>query len=78
MKYTCPVCGCPMEDEPDNFNICPCCGCEFGLDDSNRSHELLRLAWIAAGMPWLHDPQPEGWNPLAQLANAYRSEGRMV
>ena len=78
--YTCPVCGYPGLDSPPYrdglafWDICPSCGTEFGNNDANRTHEQLREAWIAKGMPWWstspRDPRPEGWDPAAQLTAA--------
>lgn len=44
-KYTCPVCGYPMEVPPEDYNICGTCMTEFGLNDVNSSIEELRNAW---------------------------------
>lgn len=70
MKYQCPVCGyAKLEDPPSNQEICPSCGTQFGYHDIGRSHSYLRLQWIARQMPWrsVALPQPNGWNPIAQL-----------
>jgi hypothetical protein len=68
--HTCPVCGFDGLDEPpENFCICPCCVVEFGYTDMGRSHEELRAAWVAEGMPWRSTvlSAPPGWNPAEQL-----------
>jgi hypothetical protein len=72
-KYTCPVCGFLMDDEPAYSNICPCCGVEFGYEDSGVAYADLRDQWVEAGMPWWStiDSPPERWNRLWQLALAF-------
>lgn len=74
--HTCPVCGFEGLDEAPydahgsaSFGICPCCGIEFGYDDSSRSHEALRAAWIDRGMRWWSESRkpPVDWDPAAQL-----------
>jgi hypothetical protein len=70
IKSLCPVCGYEMDDPPRDYNICPSCGTEFGLHDLNASILELREAWIKNGPKWWSstDPQPDGWDPYAQLA----------
>ena len=72
--YKCNVCGYPcLTRPPADFMICPCCYTEYGYDDANKSHALLRLEWIQKGMPWMGQnvsPPPDNWNPLEQLAKA--------
>ena len=70
IENLCPVCGYEMEDPPRDYNICPSCGTEFGNHDLNASISELRAGWIRSGPKWWSktDPQPENWNPFAQLA----------
>ncbi len=71
--YSCPICGyAEMPDPPGNHNICPCCGTEFGYQDSARSHQGIRHAWLLAGARWFSEvtEQPPNWNPYTQLALA--------
>jgi len=70
-KNLCLVCGYEMEDPPRDYNICPSCGTEYGVSNVNASIEQLRQAWLKTGPAWWSktDPQPEDWNPSAQLAN---------
>lgn len=73
MKHMCPVCGyADLKAAPQDYEICPSCGTEFGLDDSERTHEELRKAWIASGAHWFSDRTrpPSGWNATEQLADA--------
>ena len=65
----CLVCGYEMEEPPRDYNICPSCGTEFGVHDVNAPIADLRAAWIQSGPRWwsTSDPQPENWNPPAQL-----------
>ena len=74
MNYTnCPVCGyAEMPYAPVPYNICPCCSTEFGVDDREANHQVLRQAWIKAGMPWFDDitSSPQGWSASLQLINA--------
>lgn len=73
MRYTCPVCGFSnLRQPPEDNNICPCCGTEFGYDDFSKSHQELRLAWLAKGAPWFsrHTPPPQNWNSIQQLLDA--------
>lgn len=82
--YVCPVCGYERLNEPAWTNgiasdeICPSCGTHFGYDDAaggdaghrqERQREL-RAGWKARGCPWFSrsEPQPDGWNPYAQVA----------
>jgi hypothetical protein len=67
----CPVCGYGMEDEPSSFNICPSCGTEFGYHDANISISALRAGWLRNGAKWWSttDPEPDGWDPYAQVSN---------
>ncbi len=71
IENLCPVCGYEMEAPPRDYRICPSCGTEFGVHDVNASIEELREAWIKTGPKWWSttDPQPEGWDPYAQLAS---------
>ena len=73
--HPCPVCGFEQNEPPYNgreasFGICPSCGTQFGYDDTTTSHDELRNAWIAAGMPWTSRAAgpPHGWSPQTQLA----------
>lgn len=75
----CPVCGYGALLEPPydrhgsaSFEICPCCGTEFGSDDFETGHDVLRQRWIERGMRWwsLHSPPPSGWDPAGQLRKA--------
>jgi len=51
--YTCPVCEyTKLEVPPENHEICPSCGTEFGFDDFDTTHEMLRFDWICQGKPW--------------------------
>jgi len=70
VQNLCPVCGYEMDDPPRDCNICASCGTEFGVHDLNASILELRQAWIKTGPKWWSttDPQPESWNPFAQLA----------
>jgi hypothetical protein len=69
-QNVCPVCGFSMEEPPRDYNICPSCGTEFGVHDVNATLADLRASWIATGPKWWSkaEPQPENWNPFAQLA----------
>jgi hypothetical protein len=61
-----------MPYAPNDYSICPCCGTEFGLDDAERTHAELRMAWVHRGAPWFSDeltPEPM-WNAFVQMANA--------
>jgi len=60
-----------MEDEPSNFNICPSCGTEFGYHDANVPITTLRAEWLRNGAKWWSatEPEPEGWDPYAQVSN---------
>ena len=72
MKYLCTVCGYDqLRRPPKNYHICPCCGTEFGNDDFDVSHEMLRSEWVARGMGWFsrRNPAPANWSPVAQLRN---------
>jgi len=81
MSYMCPVCGYPELEEAaydgtaPSFEICASCGTEFGYDDSGRSHEELREAWIANRCRWWSTTQapPPGWDPAAQLTRLTRA-----
>lgn len=70
IENLCPVCGYEMEEPPRDYNICPSCGTEFGIHDLNASVGELRAAWTRSGPSWWSktDPQPDNWNPFAQLA----------
>lgn len=71
MRFTCPVCGYGLNEPPADYAICPCCGTEFGLDDYQISHEMLRHAWVARGARWFAPyPPPPSWNPMLQLLRA--------
>jgi len=73
----CPVCGYPQLYDPPrspsggaSYEICPSCGFEFGVsdDDIGYTYDAWRDEWILDGMPWRSArPQPESWNPEAQL-----------
>ena len=80
IENLCPVCGYEMEDPPKDYNICPSCGTEFGNHDLNASISELRAAWIGSGPKWWSktDPQPENWNPFAQLAIVSASGSSIV
>jgi hypothetical protein len=66
--FTCSVCFFDqMPDPPQDYNICPCCGTEFGNDDQDKTHEQLRIEWIASGAKWFYGDPPPDWNVLAQL-----------
>jgi len=68
MRYRCPVCMFPrLPYPPRDYHICPCCGTEFGNDDAEFSHGLLRDMWVAAGAHWFFGKPPEHWNPWLQL-----------
>jgi hypothetical protein len=71
-RYPCPVCGFPLKYPADDFNICPSCGVEFGYETAGRSFDELRREWTTTGARWASRvyPQPNGWNPWAQLLNA--------
>jgi hypothetical protein len=75
----CPVCGYEMAEPPRDYNICPSCGTEFGLHDRNSSIEDLQRAWLATGPAWwsANEPQPEGWNPMQQLARMLFSTAKI-
>lgn len=65
--FTCPVCFFDgLTEPPQDYNICECCGTEFGNDDEARSHEELRMEWLAAGANWFFGEPPSGWNPWKQ------------
>jgi hypothetical protein len=68
-----------MEEPAQDFNICPSCGTEFGLHDRNVSVDQLREQWLNAGPKWWSttDPQPEGWNPIMQLAQILFQEAEV-
>lgn len=54
MSYICPVCAFTgLYDDPylQSYEICPQCSVEFGYDDANTPHTLLRERWITAGRP---------------------------
>lgn len=70
IENLCPVCGYEMEAPPQHYRTCPSCGTEFGVHDVNSSILELRRAWIMNGLRWWSpvDPQPDGWNAIAQLA----------
>ena len=73
MPYPCPVCAYPnLEFPPRDFEICPSCGTEFEYHDARKSHEELRLEWIANGMHWYSHAvhPPLGWSPVQQLMTA--------
>lgn len=78
--HLCPVCGYPDLEEPPrsprtgagSYEICPSCGFEFGVtdDDLGYSYDSWRQLWIDKGMPWSSEgiePEPDVWNPVAQL-----------
>jgi hypothetical protein len=72
--FTCPVCAYPgLIYPPADFHICPCCGTEFGYDDADVSHAVLRYEWLAfRGGTWFSPniTPPAGWSAYAQLARA--------
>jgi hypothetical protein len=73
MFYRCPVCGYSRLPEPPvNFSICPSCGTEFGYDDAQKAHSLLRKEWADSDAPWFSRarPAPAGWNGWVQLIEA--------
>lgn len=73
MKYLCPVCGYPgLEEPPDDYAICPSCGVEFGNDDAETSHEVLREQWLSSGAQWFsqYTSPPAGWHPYLQVLAA--------
>jgi len=73
MKYACPVCGFnQMPYPPGDHNVCSCCGTEFGYHDRVRSHQELRMLWVAKGCPWFSNAlaPPAGWNADAQMRKA--------
>jgi hypothetical protein len=71
MTFTCPVCFYDkLHEPPRDYNICECCGTEFGNDDEENSHEVLRQRWISAGAKWFYRTPPANWNPWQQLAHA--------
>src|SRR5438270_13639559 len=75
MKILCPVCGYAGLDSPiRNYDICPCCLCEFGVSDSEWSHDELREDWIAHGAQWAWGskdiPKPLVWSAIRQLQKA--------
>ena len=80
IENLCPVCGYEMEEPPEGYNICPSCGTEFGNHDVNASNSDLRLAWIRSGLKWWSktDPQPENWNPFAQLSTLASPSGSLT
>ncbi|MFZ4766977.1 MAG: hypothetical protein ACOYMN_18650 [Roseimicrobium sp.] len=76
---TCLVCGFADLHEPPrapsgggSYEICPSCGFQFGVDDDDKgiSHEQWRARWVEKGTPWSSRglAQPQGWDPLAQMA----------
>ena len=70
MRHQCPVCGYSnLEEPPADYSICPCCGVEFGNDDFEVTHEVLRHRWLDSGAHWFssYTPQPADWNPYLQL-----------
>jgi hypothetical protein len=79
MENFCPVCGYEMAEPPREHNICPSCGTEFGLHDQNASIEELRQAWLRTGPKWwgATDQQPDGWNPVQQLAKLLFNQVRI-
>lgn len=70
----CPVCGFHFLPESIfNHGICPSCGTEFGYDDARRTHEELRIEWLANGGEWFDrsvGPPPD-WDPLSQVMAAF-------
>src|SRR5439155_11226242 len=72
IENLCPVCGYEMEAPPRDHRICPSCGTEFGVHDVNASIPELRDAWIGTGPKWWSktDPQPDRWDPFAQMEAA--------
>ncbi len=74
MNYpNCPICGyAEMPYAPAPYNICPCCGTEFGVDDRETNHQVLRQTWIKTGMLWFDviTSPPPGWSASLQLINA--------
>ena len=73
MKYICPVCVYPMDEEAGDYNICSCCGTEFGLHDERFTHQQLRADWIREGAKWwsVSDGPPANWDPTIQLGKLY-------
>ena len=73
VENLCPVCGYEMEEPAAHYNICSSCGTEFGLNDVNVGILQLQQNWVAGGMRWWSqsDPQPENWNPLNQLERVF-------
>ena len=70
----CPIRGYNQLERPvHDYDICPSCLCEFGVSDSERTHEDLREDWIAQGTKWAWGnadlPAPRGWNAVQQLEN---------
>ncbi|RST50676.1 hypothetical protein EJI01_21390 [Variovorax sp. MHTC-1] len=85
LSFMCPVCGYPdLNEAPyDSFgcatySICPCCGTEFGYDDSEVSHSVLREKWVNGGMKWWSEylPSSTNWNPVRQLEEAGLASGK--
>jgi hypothetical protein len=68
--HKCPVCFYPAMDSPPlDYMICPCCGTEFGLDDSEMTHDDLRILWVLKQCAWFSTftNPPINWNPITQL-----------
>jgi hypothetical protein len=84
VTYQCSVCGYPNLAEPPrtsasggSYEICPSCGFQFGVtdDDLGYTDEAWRQQWIENGMQWWSSrPQPDNWNPSAQLRQLVHPE----
>lgn len=66
----CPVCGYDLGSPVEDYEICPSCGTQFGYDDANMAHAILRQRWTEKGCPWWSQStqKPTNWNPLEQMS----------